>query len=193
MTFEDFRALHPRTSKRKLLDFWRVYFEIAIPELDLWTKERQADFLAQVTHECDRFHTMEEYASGKAYEGRADLGNNMPGDGRKFKGRAYIQLSGRSNYVKFTRWYRKLEPDAPDFALQPELIGQIPELAMWATVYFWKTRNLNSYSDKGQFKQQTKKINGGYNGLTKRIEWRETYLPLLTDIVNPKPYESTTR
>ncbi|WP_304238456.1 hypothetical protein [Jiulongibacter sediminis] len=179
MTFEDFRGLFPRTSKTKLLNFWRVYLDIAIPELNLWSIERQAAFLAQVAHECDNFHTMEEYASGKAYEGRADLGNNMPGDGRKFKGRGYIQLTGRSNYVSFTRWYRKFEPDAPDFALQPELIGQIPELAMWATVYYWKTRKLNSYSDKGHFKALTKRINGGLNGYDDRLAKHEAIYPIL--------------
>ncbi len=189
MTFEEFRSLHPRTSKRKLEDFWRVYFEIAIPELDLWSKERQSYFLAQVTKECDRFHTMTEYASGKKYEFRADLGNNLPGDGVKHKGVGYIQLTGRKNHTLFNEWYHEMEPDAPDLVAQPYLIGQIPELAMWATVFFWKTNKLNQYCDKGDFKLLTKKINGGYNGLQDRIMYLGWYTTLVTDILNSKPYE----
>ena len=63
------------------------------------TVNRQAHFLGQVCHESDHLKTTEEYASGAAYEGRRDLGNRMKGDGRRFKGRGLIQLTGRANYM----------------------------------------------------------------------------------------------
>ncbi|HSU16300.1 peptidoglycan-binding protein [Longimicrobium sp.] len=59
--------------------------------------------LATAEHESDRFATLEEYASGAAYEGRADLGNTHAGDGKRFKGRGYVQLTGRNNYTAYAK------------------------------------------------------------------------------------------
>lgn len=67
-----------------------------------------AYILATAYHESDRFRTMEEYASGVAYEGRATLGNTQPGDGVRFKGRGFVQITGRRNY---TDWANRLGVD----------------------------------------------------------------------------------
>lgn len=67
-----------------------------------------AYIFATAHHESDHWRTMEEYASGKAYEGRKDLGNTQPGDGVRFKGRGLVQITGRTNY---TRWSVRLGVD----------------------------------------------------------------------------------
>ena len=56
------------------------------PLYEIDAPQEYCHFLAQACHETDRFKTLREYASGKAYEGRVDLGNTQPGDGVKFKG-----------------------------------------------------------------------------------------------------------
>lgn len=68
---------------------------------------------------------MEEFASGRAYEGRRDLGNTQSGDGVRFKGRGYVQITGRRNYED---WSRRLGIDLvsnPELASRPDIASRI--------------------------------------------------------------------
>jgi putative chitinase len=130
-------------------------------EYKINTPERLAAFLAQVGHESGRFHYTEEIASGAAYEGRLDLGNTEPGDGRRYKGRGLIQLTGRYNYCELSK------DTGIDFLANPTLLSD-PEYAVLSACWFWHRRGLNTLADNGQFYLITKKINGGYNGLSDR-------------------------
>lgn len=133
------------------------------------TPLRIAHLLAQTAHESDLFLTTEEYASGAGYEGRSDLGNTQPGDGKRYKGRAPIQLTGRANYRLFTTWLRKIIPDCPDFEAKPELVALFP-WAGWAVFFFWSEHHLNVFADRDDLVGETKVINGGRNGLDHRAE-----------------------
>ncbi len=88
-------------------------------------KAQLAYILATTVHESGAGKYMEEIASGSAYEGRRDLGNNQSGDGVRYKGRGYVQITGRNNY---TNWGKKLGIDLvgnPKLAEQPEVAAKI--------------------------------------------------------------------
>ncbi len=65
------------------------------------TRPQIAYVLATADHESAGFATLEEFDPGHKYEGRADLGNTQPGDGPRFKGRGYVQLTGRGHYTPY--------------------------------------------------------------------------------------------
>ncbi len=126
------------------------------------TPLRQAAFLAQIAHESAQLRYVEEIASGAAYEGRKDLGNTHPGDGVKFKGRGFIQTTGRSNYLACGNAL------GLDLINNPELL-ELPENACMSAGWFWQSRGLNKLADIGDMMLITKRINGGTNGLEDRL------------------------
>lgn len=120
-----------------------------------------AHFLAQAAHESAYFRTLSEYASGSAYEGRKDLGNIYPGDGRRYKGRGIFQLTGRANYTTMSK---KL---GVDLVNNPGLAAT-PEISVQTALEYWKSHNLGKWARQDNIEMVTKLINGGYNGLQER-------------------------
>jgi predicted chitinase len=133
----------------------------AMAEQGITTEPRKEMFLAQLAHESGGLRYMEEIASGAAYEGRRDLGNTQPGDGRRYKGRGPIQLTGRANYREVGRAL------GLDLEGNPQLAAS-PAVGFRIAAYFWKSRGLNALADSGNFREVTRRINGGYNGLADR-------------------------
>lgn len=125
---------------------------------------RQAHFLAQIGHESGELRFREEIASGEAYEGRADLGNTQPGDGRRFKGRGLIQLTGRANYAEYGRAINR----EAELLAKPEQVASDPELCVDVAGWFWAKRGLNELADRDELTAITRRINGGLNGLEDR-------------------------
>ena len=135
------------------------------------TPLRIAHFIAQVAHESGAFQYLKEIASGAAYDtGRlaARLGNTpeADGDGQKYKGRGYIQLTGTSNYRLFDEFTGRKH----DLMNHPERVEQ-PDLAMLAAGWYWSRNDLNSLADRDDLLSITKRINGGTNGLDDRIRY----------------------
>ena len=126
---------------------------------------RVAAFIAQVGHESGQLRFVREIwgptAQQAGYEGRADLGNTVPGDGSKYRGRGLIQITGRANYAACG------EALGLDLLSKPELLEQ-PQYAAMSAAWFWSTRGLNTLADQGEFMKITRRINGGVNGLADR-------------------------
>jgi len=137
------------------------HIEAAMVEADIVGIPRQAAFLAQVMHETGGFMWLEELASGQAYEGRKDLGNTESGDGRKFKGRGLIMITGRANYTSAGADLGLDLVNNPERAAEPATAARV---AAW----FWTKKGLNSLADEGKFDSITRKINGGLNGKADR-------------------------
>jgi len=125
---------------------------------------RQAHFLAQIGHESGELRFRAEIASGEAYQGRADLGNLQPGDGRRFKGRGLIQLTGRANYGEYGRAIGR----EAELLEKPELVETDLELCVDVAGWFWAKRGINALADSDDLTRVTQRINGGINGLDDR-------------------------
>jgi putative chitinase len=128
------------------------------------TPLRVAHFLAQIAHESDGFCTTEEYADGRAYEGRRDLGNVEPGDGPRYKGRGLIQLTGRMNYALTGK------------ALGLDLVGNPlsvndPITYLLVSCNFWTRLRINTPADADDLYAVTRLVNGGLNGLDSRLAY----------------------
>ena len=135
-----------------------------------------AQFLAQVMHESGGLRYVREIwgptKAQKGYEGRADLGNTQPGDGKLFMGRDVIQVTGRANHRALTAWVRKTFGGGPDFEAKPELLESPEWLGIGAIWYFLAARkDLIKYCREGNIEMVTRRVNGGLNGYQDRLHW----------------------
>ena len=150
-----------RVATQRRLEAFLDGFNEAMHEFEIDTPQREAAFIAQIAHESGEFRYVRELATGDAYEGRADLGNTQQGDGRRFRGRGLIQITGRDNYRKCG------DALGVDLVADPELLeGTV--LACRSAAWFWKDHGLNELADKHDFRTITRRINGGLNGWADR-------------------------
>ena len=110
-----------------------------------------------------------EAIANNVYSNRMGNGNENSGDGWKFRGRGYIQLTGRSNYTACAGALNLDLLNDPDLLLNPEN-------AAMASAWFWNSRRLNTLADEGDTRAITRAINGALNGYEDR---RQRYMDAL--------------
>ena len=116
--------------------------------------------LPTVRHESSMGATMIEFASGQAYEGNIRLGNTESGDGSLYKGRGYVQVTGRANYQY---WSDRLGSDLvgnPDLATDPEIAATIAVLGMTDGTFTGKALDRYINSRRTDFFNARKTVNG---------------------------------
>ena len=116
-----------------------------------------------------------EMIANKVYASRMSNGDEASGDGWKFRGRGYIQLTGKQNYSSFD----KIIED--DLLSNPDLVAE--KYPLLSAAWFWDTNNLSSLADKGATDADvtaiTKRVNGGTHGLEDRLSKFNIYYTLL--------------
>jgi len=110
--------------------------------------------------------------ANKVYANRMSNGSEDSGEGWKYRGRGFIQITGKENYFRLSN-----DTDI-DCLKNPDLLLQEPN-AMISALWFWDLKGLNALADKDDIKAITKKINGGYNGLVSRTQFLEKWKIIL--------------
>lgn len=170
------------------------------------TPLRLAHFLAQCAHESMDFSALEEnlnysaeglkkvfakYFTGdladsyarqpekiasRVYANRMGNGDEASKEGYKYRGRGYIQLTGKENYGKFATAINDDVVSNPDWVKS--------KYPLLSAAWFWDTRTLNQLADQGSgdevVKQVTRRVNGGTIGLNDRIQHFKKFYALLS-------------
>jgi predicted chitinase len=149
----------------------------ALRQAHCGTAKRISVFLAQIGAETGSLYYTEEIADGSAYEGRADLGNYEPGDGHRFKGRSFIQITGRAHYSNLSIWAhaKGYVPTRTYFVDHPERLAA-DRYAFLGPVWYWTVARpgLNRLADNDDIAGATYAVNGGYNNLSgRRARWEK--------------------
>lgn len=176
----------------------QIKYKSLFEKYGLTTKLRIAHFMAQIEHESNLkpvgenlnysaqgliqtfskyFTTAEsltfarkpEKIANRVYANRMGNGDEKSGDGWKYRGRGFIQITGKDNYTQLAK------DTGLDCLNNPELLLQEAN-AMISALWFWKKAGLNKLADNNDLKGITRKINGGYNGLEHRIKLLSKYM-----------------
>jgi putative chitinase len=177
-----------------------------IDDFEINTELRLAHFLAQCAHESGSFRLVKEnlnysadglhkifgkyfpgnlansYAripekiGSRVYANRLGNGDEASEEGYEYRGRGYIQITGKNNYKNFG------DSIGVDVVSDPDLVAT--DYPLLSAAWFWNENNLNDIADLGAtddvVTKITKRVNGGTNGLSDRLLQFNKIYPLLT-------------
>lgn len=198
------RAPARETPQRAVFSAAERAILVALDQARIYSPTERAMFLAQIAHETRGFRALREnlrYSPGRLrevfprrfesladaqavadhgadaiaeriYGDRQQLGNVQPGDGARYIGRGYVHLTGRSNYTAAG------EALGLDLVNHPELAEQ-PANAARIAVWFWQRNQIGRPARRGDLRETTRLVNGGYNGLADRQRRFRHYQRLL--------------
>jgi predicted chitinase len=190
LTSDDLQAIMPGLPAAKSAAYLSP-LDAAMTEFAIDAPPRAAAFLAQLAHESGQLRFMEEIWGPTPAQLRYEpacslatsLGNTQAGDGKRFKGRGPIQITGRANYQRFGGLL------SVDLVTTPEQ-ASLPELAFRIAALYWSKKGLNELADQATddaFREITRRINGGFNGLADRQQFYATARATLGVVATPPP------
>lgn len=153
-----------------------------------------SQLLAQAAHETGNFSRMAEKGTSEYFKKRYEnprvakkLGNKFAGDGEKYKGRGFIQLTGRDNYARAGKalgimFVNPYQPGQPGYAEAEKVAAENrarietdPNLNSRVTIWYWKGRVASKVQDFTDTKAVTKTINPGLKHLNRRQQQFQKY------------------
>lgn len=184
---------------------WHAALSTALPANNIVTLEEVAEFIAQTAHESVNYtHLVEnlnyssaglhatfpkifptvdsavpyarqpEKIGNKIYANRMGNGNENSGDGYRYRGRGILQITGKDNYTVCSH-----DVYGDDrLVTNPELL-QDYQGSVDSACWFWNKRGLTALTDQGNFKEVTRRINGGYLGESERESNYTKFLAIL--------------
>lgn len=162
------------TKMRKAMFFAQLDHESglkAISENLNYSAERLVQiFPKYFTHTTAKSYARNQVAiANKVYANRMGNGSVDSGDGYKYRGRSFLQITGKNNYTALSKW------SGVDYINNPDLLLNEAD-AMISSLWFWTVNNINTFSDKGDVRGATKRINGGLIGIVDRESKYKAYL-----------------
>jgi predicted chitinase len=141
--------------------------EVALDKRAVYSPFSAVAAIATIGVETGRFYPIRERGGPtyltNLYENRKDLGNTVPGDGAKFCGRGFIQITGRTNYAHYGSEIGQDLESNPDLALDPSTAADILAL-------YFHERKINDYADQQNWEMVRRRVNGGLTGWPRFID-----------------------
>lgn len=166
------------TRHPQLVTRFYPFLDTGMRQFEIEGRLREAAFIATIAHESGELqYTAEIWGPSHAqegYEGRADLGNNVAGDGKRFRGRGLIEITGRANYQEIS------DALLIDYVSEPERMELPPDAALSAC-WWWDKHGLNDIADRSDFERVTRVVNGGMNGWESRYDYYKQALAVLAN------------
>ena len=128
---------------------------------------------------AEAYHRQPEKIASRVYANRMGNGDEASKDGWKFKGRGYIQLTGKDNYKAFSEWAKE-----PSIMENPDQVAD-DKYAGLSAIWFWNKNGLSKIADTDNLRDDktlikiTSRVNGGTHGLADRLERFNDYKKIL--------------
>lgn len=128
---------------------------------------------------AEAYHRQPEKIASRVYANRMGNGDEASKEGWKFKGRGYIQLTGKDNYKAFSDWAKE-----PSIMENPDQVAD-DKYAGLSAIWFWNKNGLSKIADTDNLRDDktiikiTSRVNGGTHGIVDRTERFNEYKKIL--------------